>query len=461
MHIPFGGIRNPRISLLLGCIGIILVFLLPIPVAEVTHEENPQDGAAKMVYADHGLIFAIPDAPPHMSGIALWMGDTLRAPKDTPLTISIGHTELATSLHAVFSGNRKITIPISPSLPQEPITIQISANSLNEKNSIRIRTQQSNAEVPAYTLYVRKPVWKALLGKLYSQQAVANDIEYVWREGTAILNNRNPYATAATVRDGDKYPSYLPLSYIVSATIQKMGFSSFESWLVIARPIILVSQVLSACFVLFYLYKKGKLLLGILGFFLIIFHRFTLYPARVTHIDFPAISLLLLGMMLLSKRPKLGYLAISASLAIKHIAVFLIPLLLIYEWHRTRSMKSILLACMFILIVPVITLSSFIIDSPIGTTRSILFSLSRTATGDFASPDITGMLSLEGFSARIPLFGMMLLVYITALRKEIAIYGASLAVFAIFIGFNPVLFFQYLAWIIPFIPLALAEYQKR
>ena len=87
----------------------------------------------------------------------------------------------------------------------------------------------------------------------------------------------------------------------------------------------------------------------------------------------------------------------------------------------------------------------------------MVFSVSRQATGDIATPDIATMLSTEGPFARISMLGMMLLIYLAVWKKQIGIFAAALATFTVFAGFNPVLFYQYLAWIIPFIPLALNE----
>ena len=42
-------------------------------------------------------------------------------------------------------------------------------------------------------------------------------------------------------------------------------------------------------------------------------------------------------------------------------------------------------------------------------------------------------------------------------QKKIGLFTSMLCIFVIFIGFNPVIYYQYLTWAIPFIPLAAWE----
>ncbi len=431
---------------------------IPIQTPDVTTEENPDDTAAMQLSKTAPILFTITNVPSNTIAIALWTGDTVRAPDTTPIEIQIENSpSIHTTLGKILQNNRAIILPIKDIL-HGSVQIKISAPTLDAKKSITLRTQQKNPTSLAYTTLNRKPMIVALVKKMYEQKAIANDIEYVWNEGSEILHGNNPYARAAIdTKHGSKYATYFPLSYIGSAAIQKVGFATFESYLTIVRPTVWGSQLISAVLVCVYLARRGQLLLGVLSFFVILFHRFTLYPARVVHIDFPAIAFLLLGLMLLSKKSKTAYLLIGVSLAIKQMAIFLVPAILIYVWHKNHSKKHTGIALVLMLIVPIVSLLPFLIDNPTGTMQSILFSANRTATGDFASPDLATTLSLTGLVARLPMLILLALVYAAVWRKEIRIYGAALAIFIIFIGFNPVLFFQYLAWIIPFVPLAISE----
>lgn len=436
---------------------ILGICSIPIQTVTVATEENPDDTAAMQLSQTSPILLTIANIPSNTTAVALWTGDTVRAPDTTPLEIQINNSpNIQTNLGKVLQNNREIILPIKGTL--QPLQVKISAPTLDAKKSITLRTQRKNPTALAYTLFVRKPLILALIHNLYEQKAIANDIEYVWNEGSEIVHGNNPYARAATdTKHGGKYATYFPLSYIASAAIQKMGFATFSSYLTVVRPIVWGFQFCSAALVCIYLMRRGQLFLGVFAFFVILFHRFTLYPARVVHIDFPAIAFLLLGLMLLSKKPKTAYVLLGISLAIKQMAIFLLPATLIYVWHTHTSKKQLLIACIYISILPIATLLPFIINSPSGVINSIVFSANRSATGDFASPDIATTLSLTGLTARLPMIAMLVFIYIAVWRKEIQIYGATLAIFIIFIGFNPVLFFQYLAWIIPFIPLAISE----
>ncbi len=458
MHIQlFENIKTHK-SLLFATLGIALILILPISVATVTKNENPDDLKALPVYRNNPAVFTIHSLPRGTRSISLRTGDTLHAPLSTELTIDISHNPpFQTTLKKLLHEERKILIPMQKGT-EGTVLIKISSASLQKEKTLFLRTQQDNENIPTYTLYTSKPAILALIQRLYAQNASADDIQYVWREGKAITAYNNPYKNAeSSLRNGDKYSPYFPLSYIVSAGIQKVGFTSFEAWLSIVRPVVLMSQLIAALLVLLFLYKKGSLYVGVFGFFLILFHRFTLYPARVTHIDFPAIAFLLAGTMLLYKRQKTAYLLIGISLAIKQMAIFLVPLLLIMEWRTHRSIRNIVTASICMAIVPILSFLPFFVNNPQGTLRSIIFSAYRQSTGDFATPDIATMLSLEGLVARLPMLGMMSLVYVAAWKKQVRMFGATLAIFIVFIGFNPVLFFQYLTWIIPFIPLAISE----
>lgn len=436
--------------------GIILIFAFPIPFAEVIQEENPEDSTAKQLSKASSIEFTVEQIPRNAISIILWTSDTLRAPLDTVIVLRTGNTTTHTTLKKIRGNERKLVTPIYDNASSLSMNIQTPA--LDNKKAILLRTQQKNRAALAYSIMVRKPFIQAILEKLYAQQAIAGDIEYVWKEGGEILKGKNPYTRATgNIKNGSKYATYFPLSYIISAGIQKMGFASFDSWMKIVRPIILISQLISATLVLYYLARKGKLAMGLFAFFIILFHRFTLYPARVTHIDFPAIALLLAGMMLLRKKPGMAYTLIGISLAIKQMAMFMIPALLIYAWHQKKSAKKVTMSFLLMALVPIVTLTPFIIDNPKGTAQSILFSVERAATGDFASPDLATTLALDGIWGRIPMLGMFLLVYLACWRREMHLFGATLAIFTIFAGFNPVLFFQYLAWVIPFVPLAISE----
>ena len=64
-----------------------------------------------------------------------------------------------------------------------------------------------------------------------------------------------------------------------------------------------------------------------------------------------------------------------------------------------------------------------------------------------------------GFSirAKLPMFFLMGLVFLIAIKRQIGIYTSTLLTMSVFVDFNSVLFLQYFCWIVPFIPLAICE----
>lgn len=453
-----GEITRKHKTLLGALLVIICILLIPVSVPITSIEENPDDAASYILSKDHPISFHLDFIPPGTSAIAFWTGNSeIHLPAQIEVTFP-GEEQKTISLERSLVEERKIIIPLPRT---SSLDLELTAPPIPDTKPLMLRTAQGAKDTLAYTLYEHKPLLFALVERLYDHDATADDIEYVWKEGAAIAEGNNPYerAVKSQYRDG-KYATYFPLSYLTSALIQKAGFASFESWLTVVRPLVLFFQIGTALLVLFYSYKKNALLLGIVGFFLILFHRFTLYPARVHQIDFPALFFLILGIMLLIRKPKTGYLVIGISLAIKHISIILLPVFLIWEYTQHKSKKGVAVSLILLLAVPTLTILPFFIQSPLGVFYSLSFSSSRSSGGDFSSPDLAALLSVNGNFPKFFMYGLILFVILAFRKKEIELFGACLIILTIFIGFNQVLFFQYLAWIIPFIPLALLEKKR-
>jgi hypothetical protein len=457
MHTVFEKIKRNKVFL--GAVLIIAITcILPVPTKNGAKNENPDDSTGFTVSKNHPLSFTLLTIPLNTTTIRFWTGETTKIPLGARIEIVREDGKLfSLPFTNQISEERTLTIPTTSSLH----TFTIQTPTLSEKDPLIIHTSEENKDVVAYTTYENKPFIVALYKTLSNRSSAGDDIEYVWREGTAVMSGGSPYQKAATtLHKNDKYATYFPLSYLASALIQKLGFTSFDSWLAIIRPILLIAQVCTAFTVLIFLVRQKKILLGLAGFFIILFHRFTLYPALLLQIDFPAILFLLIGIMILKKHSRLGYLAIGMSLAIKQMSVVLLPLFLIWEYQQRKSKKKFAEALILMLIIPLFTFLPFLITHPQGIRESLNFSSNRSAGGDFTTPDIATMLSISGGFARMGMYTLIAFILIAYWRKEVALYGACLAIFTIFIGFNPVLFYQYLSWIIPFIPLALGEARR-
>jgi hypothetical protein len=73
--------------------------------------------------------------------------------------------------------------------------------------------------------------------KTPSSELVDEDIYYIWLEGKEIINHRNPYSSVLVgdMRTNNKYPTYLPFYYLLSTSIQFIGFGEFNSWVIFIR----------------------------------------------------------------------------------------------------------------------------------------------------------------------------------------------------------------------------------
>jgi hypothetical protein len=85
------------------------------------------------------------------------------------------------------------------------------------------------------------------------------DIYFTWLEGKRILDGENPYARVLTgdMRINNKYATYFPLAYLVSAFFQKLGFSTFHDWLYLWRPTSFVFHIGIIALILRYFQVRG------------------------------------------------------------------------------------------------------------------------------------------------------------------------------------------------------------
>ena len=445
--------------LILALAGISIVLAMPVPAILIEIPPNPDSAYDQKIYTEHNALLTIPPHATNISTLSIWMNDSVRPPKNAVLYFTIDNAQrIAKPLSQILSPDNVIRLPFSLPPSQSTTRITISSDNIPEAKALSVYADQHDRAQIAYIAYTKTPLIKEALHAMYLQDETASDIQYVWAEGAAITQGKNPYRKAeSTSYNSEKYATYFPLSYLASAAIQRIGFTSFQAWLSVVRPIVFAFHAVTALAIFIFLYQKNALILGLFGFFFVLFDRWSLYVDRVAHIDFIAMAFLVLGLMLLKKIPKTAYVLIGISLSIKQMAIFIIPLILIWVWLRHRSIRSTGIALVLIFIVPIFCFIPFLTTSPVGVAQSILFSATRTATGDFSSPGISTLVHLEGSAARIAMAALMLLVYIAAYQKKIGLFTSMLCIFVIFIGFNPVIYYQYLAWAIPFIPLAAWE----
>jgi hypothetical protein len=319
----------------------------------------------------------------------------------------------------------------------------------------------------------RKVAMLCLLGLLLAGAAVnarfwkldttEQDIYYAWVEGGRILNRENPYARvlAGNMLDNDKYATYFPLFYELSALTEWAGLRDYGSWIGFWRAIFLAINLAIAATLFLLVYPRGKLLAAIFAAAFWLFNRWTLHVSAIAHLDFVPILLLLVSLGLFRKHRLAALFLFSLSLAVKQIGIFLAPLYLVWTWHAVEAkrdhLRQTLLAALVIASVPFLTALPFLIWNVEGFARSVFFSVTRIPMDHFGTVSIDGLLGWPGAVGKLPMLVLMLLVTILAWRGRIGPYTGALLVMATFVNFNAVLFTQYLVWVVPFIPLVICD----
>lgn len=297
---------------------------------------------------------------------------------------------------------------------------------------------------------------------------MGEDIYYIWLEGKRIIVGENPYARvlASNMRANDKYATYFPLAYLASALLQKFGFREFLDWLYLWRPLSFLFHLGIVALVLKFFYARGLWLFGFVAAGILLLGRWSIYVTRVHHLEFAAVFFLLLSLLLLKDRVRWALLAFSLSLGIKQVAIFLLPLYLVYLWKTASEAKRIKEAGMGLLIilsVPVLTSLPFLVWDAEGFVKSILFSATRAGSSHIeAAPSLDVLFSqnvlwVVGLKAKLPMLLLMGLIYLSFLREKASILACSALVMMVFLYFNSVLFLQYFLWPLSLTLLALVE----
>jgi hypothetical protein len=289
------------------------------------------------------------------------------------------------------------------------------------------------------------------------------DIHWIFQEGQRLINKENPYARVLegdTIRWNQGYATHLPLFYYFAWLTQAVGLQDFIQWLSFWRVIFLLFN-LGVAYTLFHVshHRFRSTILAIFAGIFWLFNRWTLHLTMIYHVDFLAIFFMILSLSTMPTRKKLAYVLFGVSLSIKHLALFLIPLYLIWAWNSANEnrFKEVLIAGILIACVPLISSLPFLVWNAEGLVKSILVSITRLPEGHFGAPSLDALLGLLGIPAKIPMIGMLLLVYIMTWKGKTSHFSGAFLVMLIFIDFNSVVFRQYMTWISALIPLAIGE----
>ncbi len=317
------------------------------------------------------------------------------------------------------------------------------------------------------------------------------DISYIWRDSIGIAAGKNPYERiiGGSMQTNDKYATYFPLFYLLGALVHTLGVQTFESWLAFWRIIFLACDIGTGLLIYTLLITSGRPLLAGGGAAFWLLHRWTLSSAMSANIDFLSIFFLLLSLTFLSlyqarSTPAkstqwhlwAALLSLSVSLAIKQIAIFLVPLYCIWvwqssgapifatgrgRWRQTRIAQSAV-ALLVILSLPMIVALPFLAWNAPGFIMSILFSATRSPTLSSSAISASWLLGeifphFTGIISRVIIILALLWVYTAVARREVHMFTAGLLTLTVFVGFNPVFFNQYLTWLLPFIVLVACD----
>jgi hypothetical protein len=301
------------------------------------------------------------------------------------------------------------------------------------------------------------------INKLFNQDGKFDleqqDIYAVFTEGGRLQQGENPYARVLdqdNVEWNQTNATYLPIFYYLSWLSREAGLDDYLQWLGFWRVIFLIFNI-GIAYLLFYIpyHRYNSIPLASFAALFWLFNRWTLHLTMIYHIDFIAIFFFLFSLATWPKHRLFSLLGFGLSLGIKQMALFMIPIYLIWIWQslENRSLKRFIGLSLVMVSIPLIVSAPFLVWNAEGFLKSILISATRNAESHFGIPSIDTLIGFTGIAAKLPMLGLMLVVYWLVWERKINEFVAALFIMAVFVDFNSVLFRQYMTWVVPLIPL--------
>ena len=291
------------------------------------------------------------------------------------------------------------------------------------------------------------------------------DIYYAFKEGQRILHGENPYARvlAGDMRENSKYATYFPLFYELAYASQALGLEQFAPWLVFWRRVFFAFNLGTAVLLFYPFWRFEMEWVGIFAAAFWLFNRWTLTVISIVHLDFLPIFFLVGSLVVFPKNRWLGLLLYSVSLGLKQIGIFILPLYLIWTWLSIEKdrVKELLIASLLIGSVPLLTSIPFLFWNIRGFVMSVLFSVTRAGSSHFGSLSLDYVFGWEGVVGRLPMLILLVLIYWLCLSRYVGRYAGAFLIMSVFVGFNAVLFVQYLLWLVPLTPLLLLDSKEK
>ena len=313
---------------------------------------------------------------------------------------------------------------------------------------------------------------------------LGSDIYTIWHDSMRIVAGQNPYMRIlhGNMQHNDKYSTYFPLFYLLGALVHIFGLETFNTWVGFWKIVFLACDIGVATIIFLLLLRSGRPTPAWVGATFWLLSRWTLLSSIAVNIDFLAIFFLILALALIhryqvapdlpARLPWGALLSLSVSLAIKQIAIFMVPLFVIWfwnaasararsdtDWRQSPALRTAL-AFMTIFSLPFLFAIPFLVWDAKAFILSILFSATRDpnneSIGAFISEIIPGF---TGITSRLPLLLMLLGIYIAAWRRQVPIFSAGLLVMSVFVNFNIIYYVQYTTWVVSLTPLLICDFQ--
>lgn len=293
---------------------------------------------------------------------------------------------------------------------------------------------------------------------------VREDIYFVWLAGDQLFNGVNPYdgILSGNLIENDKYATYFPFFYVLSYIYHLLGFTTFHEWV---RLIQILSAIfyLAISYLLFFSFRKRSYPFAVFTTIYWIFNRWTIVVIFVVHIDFIALFFMLYSLMYYEKHRDLSLLSFGLSLTMKQMAIFLVPLFIIFinRDPEIQTKKMYLSSLTKLSIIPIGFSLPFMVWNFKSFVYSMLFNVTRIPrdiTDEYWEATEAGGWLAFGVVNRLFMLLIMAIIYIIYIQDKIGKYTTSLLIFVIFIEFNIALFDQYRVWRVALLPLAFLEF---
>lgn len=287
------------------------------------------------------------------------------------------------------------------------------------------------------------------------------DTYSVFREGRRLLEGKNPYdrILGRDLSENANYAAYLPVSYLLSLISQIAGLDFFWEWLLFWRMVFLFFNLAIATS-LFLIPARQKLTLyAAFAMLFWFFNRWTLLVTKSSDFDFIPIFFLILSLTLFPSYKLFSLLCFGFSLGWKHLAIFLLPLYLLWTWRASTSQpaRQVVIAGLTISVIPFVVSLPFVAWNWQGFLLSILISITRNPTARFDALSLDALMGWTGWPARVILLGMVVFIYVLSWKEKVSYYLAAFLLLLTVADFNTVLFSSYFDWVVPFLLLIVFE----